>query len=76
MSAAATQTVLPKISVIMGTYNPDERIEAAISSIIEQTEKDWEFIICDDGSDEVHAKYLEKVCLVDSRIRLIRNTCN
>ena len=54
----ATETTFPAISVIMGTYNPDKRIEAAVLSIIQQTEKNWELIICDDGSDENHAKYI------------------
>ena len=72
----ATETTFPAISVIMGTYNPDKRIEAAVLSIIQQTEKNWELIICDDGSDEKHAKYIESVCCSNSKIRMIRNDSN
>lgn len=72
----ATETTFPAISVIMGTYNPDKRIEAAVLSIIQQTEINWELIICDDGSDEKHAKYIESVCCSNSKIRMIRNDSN
>lgn len=41
-----------KISVIMGTYNGEKRIIKAIESIIGQTYKNWELIICDDCSTD------------------------
>lgn len=39
---------MPKVSVIMGTYNGESTLDAAIQSICDQTFTDWEFIICDD----------------------------
>ncbi|MEH7393621.1 glycosyltransferase family 2 protein, partial [Bacillus sp. JJ1474] len=42
--------MMPKVSVIMGVLNSQETISKAIESIVSQTFKDWEFIICDDGS--------------------------
>ena len=41
-----------KISVIMGIYNCETTLEAAIVSILEQTVADWELILCDDGSTD------------------------
>lgn len=68
----------PLISVIMGSYNPVSRqvLESAVNSIIEQSCQDWEFIICDDGSDIPYAEYLSKLSRMDSRIILIRNEKN
>lgn len=41
-----------KISIIMGVYNCEDTLPEAIDSIIQQTYKDWELIICDDGSKD------------------------
>ncbi len=41
-----------KISIIMGVYNCEHTLSEAIDSIIQQTYKDWELIICDDGSKD------------------------
>lgn len=68
----------PVISVIMGSYNPTGRqeLEDAVKSIIEQSFSDWEFIICDDGSDEPYAGYLSEITKLDDRIICIRNEEN
>lgn len=66
-----------KISVIMGIYNCAETLGEAIDCIINQTYRDWELIMCDDGSsdstyqvaEEYKNKYPEK-------IKLIRNEKN
>ena len=45
---------MPTVSIIMGVYNckrPD-LLDKSINSIINQTYKDWEFIICNDGSND------------------------
>ena len=42
----------PKISIIMSVYNNSNTIEAAIESILEQTYKDFELLILDDGSTD------------------------
>ena len=41
-----------KISVIMGIYNCEKYLEDAIDCIFAQTYKDWELIMCDDGSND------------------------
>lgn len=59
----------PKISVIMSVYNGEEYLHEAIDSILNQTFKNFEFIIINDGSidnsDEIIKSY------IDSRIILI-----
>lgn len=61
-----------RISVIMGIYNCEETLSAAIDSIIQQTYTNWELIMCDDGSDdntyqvaeEYHIKYQDQIILL------------
>lgn len=62
---------MPKISVIMLTYNREQLVSRAIESILAQTFQDFEFIIvlngCIDGSKAIVEEYAEK----DSRIHII-----
>ena len=50
------------VTVVMGVYNQDnkEELEEAVRSILEQTMKRWELIICDDGSDSEAARNLKE----------------
>lgn len=67
-----------KISVVMGVYNPKNRehLLQALSSIVHQTMKGWEMILCDDGSDEECAEVIREAAELDSRIILIKNDKN
>lgn len=69
---------LPKISVIMSVYNTQDRrvLGAAIHSIRNQTCKDWELIICDDGSTDHTWETLRNLVGNDPRILCIRNKKN
>lgn len=64
---------MPEISVIMGVYNQLNRevLLQAVNSILNQTVKDIEFIIYDDGSCEQAAMILREVAATDDRIILI-----
>ena len=53
-------TVTPTVSVVMPAFNAAEFIDEAISSILEQTFRDFEFIIVDDGSTDNTADILQK----------------
>lgn len=43
---------MPKVSVIMPTYNRKKTLKKAVLSVLNQTEKDLELIIVDDGSTD------------------------
>lgn len=42
----------PRVSVIMGVFNAEATLEAAVRSMAGQTFRDWELIVCDDGSTD------------------------
>lgn len=65
------------VSVLMGTFNEKKIVAAqAIESILHQTFADFEFIICDDGSEPDFYHWLKIYCKRDRRIRLLRNRKN
>lgn len=65
-----------KVSVIMGTYNGAKTVARAIASIQRQTEPDWEFIVCDDGSTDDTWVILQRLAKKEPRLKLIRNQPN
>lgn len=66
----------PLISVLIPTYNVDQFIEEAISSILNQTYKNLEIIIVDDGSKDSTFEKLLHLAGEDSRIKLYKNQTN
>lgn len=63
-----------KISVIMTSYNYAQYIEEAINSVINQTFKDWELIIVDDGSSDNSVEIIKSYCAKDERIKLFTHS--
>ena len=61
----------PKISVIIGTYNCKKFLKQAITSVLDQTFKDFEFIIIDDCSTDKTNQIIKSYN--DPRIRIIEN---
>lgn len=60
----------PSISVIIPVYNHVNWLENAVQSVLNQTFKDYEIIIIDDGSTEDFSKFLKQY---GSCIRYFRN---
>ena len=60
----------PKVSVIIPVYNTANYLESSVSSIQEQTLRDIEILIIDDGSTDNSPAILKKLSESDARIRL------
>lgn len=62
-----------KISVIMGVYNQlnEKMLHEAVFSILNQSERDFEFIIYDDGSVKQASEYIRDLQKLDDRIVVI-----
>lgn len=68
-----------KLSIIMGIYNMANKkniVRLAIESILNQTYRDFEFIICDDGSNDDTYNIVEKIVNKDKRVILLKNKKN
>lgn len=66
----------PKVSILMSVYNGKDYLEEAIDSILNQTFKDFEFLIIDDCSMDNSWEILSTYAQADTRIRLIKNSEN
>ncbi len=60
----------PLISVLMSVYNGERWLADSIKSVLNQSFKDFEFIIVNDGSDDSSLKIIESFAYSDSRIRI------
>jgi glycosyltransferase involved in cell wall biosynthesis len=60
-----------KISVVMTVYNEQEYLRASITSILNQSFKEFEFIIINDGSTDETEKIIESFS--DPRIRFFKS---
>lgn len=67
---------MPKVSVVMSVFNGEPYLGQAIKTILNQTFRDFEFIIVDDGSTDGSPEILKERDRHDARIRLIRNDSN
>ncbi len=66
------------ISVHMTTFRRLQSglLRRAVESVLAQSHRDFEFIICDDASSDGTAEYLKSVAAADPRVRIIRNPKN
>ena len=64
----------PLVSVLMSCYNSESTIREAIDSILNQTYRNFEFIIIDDASTDNSSTIIKSYN--DSRIKLIVNEAN
>ena len=62
---------MPKVSIIVPTYNVEKYLRQAIDSLINQTLKDIEIICVDDGSTDNSGKILDEYAQKDNRIKVI-----
>lgn len=64
----------PKISIILPVYNAERTLKETLDSIFNQTFKDFEILLINDGSNDGSGNIIASY--TDSRIRLIDNGTN
>lgn len=67
---------MPKVSIVLPTYNGEKYIRESIDSVINQTFTDWELIIVNDSSTDNTAIIVEEYRKKDCRIKIINNLQN
>lgn len=67
-----------EVSVVMAVYNTENKeiLELAVDSILNQSLKELELIICDDGSTDGTYRLLKEISYRDNRITLLKNQKN
>ena len=68
--------VEPLVTVLIPAYNAEEFIERAVLSIIEQTYKNLEILIINDGSIDNTLKIIQNLSKADNRIKILNNKKN
>ena len=58
-------------SIILPTYNRSKSVDKTIQSVINQTYKDWELVVIDDGSTDNTKEILDEFKKQDKRIKYI-----
>lgn len=61
----------PMISVIVPAYNAENTIKRSVDSVIENTFKELEIIVVDDGSKDNTCKIVKSIIKEDERVKLI-----
>ena len=61
------------VSVLLSTYNSEETLGKSINSLLNQTYKNLEILISDDGSTDSTKEICKKFQLKDERILLFSN---
>ena len=67
---------LPLVSVLMSTYNSETTLERAINSVLNQSYKRIEFLICNDGSTDNTKKILDKYSNLYDQVKIVNNKNN
>jgi glycosyltransferase involved in cell wall biosynthesis len=62
-----------KISIILPTRNRSRLLTRAIQSVLEQSFKDWELIVIDDGSTDETPEILEQWQKTEPRLNVLRS---
>lgn len=68
------ENLLPKITVLMAVYNGEKYLRPTMESVLNQTFKDFEFLIINDGSTDGSEEII--LAYSDPRIRLVNNESN
>lgn len=64
---------MPKISFVLPTHNRIEWVGECLQSLMDQTEKDIEIIVVNDGSTDGTKEFIDEWATKDPRIKVIHN---
>lgn len=72
--AQIREMISPKVSVVIPVYNTEDYVEEAVRSIMNQTLRNIEIIIIDDGSTDNSLAVIKKLAGEDNRISCFSQT--
>ncbi len=61
----------PVVSVLMTAYNTQRYLRAALDSVLNQTMRDFELVVVDDGSTDRTPEILDQYAAADRRVRVV-----
>jgi glycosyltransferase involved in cell wall biosynthesis len=73
MSTVSSSGLKHTVSVVTPLYNTEKYVAECIGSALDQTLRDVEVLVVDDGSRDRSAEIVEEIARRDSRVRLLRH---
>lgn len=67
---------MPRVSILVPSYNHGRFLERTLTSAIEQTFPDWELLLFDDRSSDDSVAIAQRIAATDPRIRVELNSEN
>lgn len=71
-----TEKSAPKVSIVIPAYNRENYLGIAVRSVLDQTYRDLELIIVDDGSIDGTLEIAEQFAREDDRVRVLTDKTN
>lgn len=68
--------MMPKVSIIVPVYNAEKVLRRCLDSILNQSYKDFELIVINDGSKDKSIKIINEYKEKDNRVKVIDNKNN
>lgn len=67
---------MSKVSIIVPVYNVDRYLERTVRSLLNQTHRDVEILLIDDGSKDESRKVMDRLAAEDDRVKALIQPCN